>query len=583
MKYQKIKKGRFLSRENRFIAYVEQNGRRERVHVKNTGRCRELLQEGAEIFLAESENPDRKTVYDLVAVKKGERLINMDTQAPNLAVGEWLKEEKLFQGITNIKAEHTYQTSRFDFYVETENDKIFVEVKGVTLEEENIAYFPDAPSDRALKHVKELMEAVKEGYRACIIFVIQMEGISYFTPNVRTQPRFAEALIEAREAGVQVRAYDCVVCEDTMKIGKEIPVVLSVLDQIADPLLQWYDRARRILPWRENPAPYRVWVSEIMLQQTRVEAVKPYFERFMKALPKVSDLARIGDEPLMKLWEGLGYYRRAANLKRAAIQICDEFGGSLPDTYEKLLTLPGIGSYTAGAVASIAFGEAVPAVDGNVFRILARLKMDDADITLPATKKRIERELRAAMPKDRPGDFNQGLMELGATVCLPNGAPKCEECPWNKLCLAFREGKTADYPKKTPKKEKTVEQKTVLIIRDERGTAFRKRPDKGLLAGMYEFPTLEGRLNEKEVLDYLGERQLKVLRIQPAVESKHIFTHKIWEMSGYLVKVDELEEAAKNMADEGYIFIDQQEARDKYPIPSAYAAYMPWLDLRLRD
>ena len=589
MKYTQITEGRFLSRPNRFIAYVDMGGRTEKVHVKNTGRCRELLVEDAVVYLEKGVSPGRSTGYDLVAVKKGNRMINMDSNAPNKAVGEWLLKKELFPSLTNIRAEKTYKTSRFDFYVETEEDKIFLEVKGVTLEREGGAYFPDAPSGRAVKHVEELAEAVKEGYKAYVLFVIQMKGVDFFAPNAETHPAFAEALENARKAGVEILAYDCTVTEESMEIGNPVPVRLQgeekgeqrILEKIAEPLLKWYDKGRRILPWREDPQPYYVWLSEIMLQQTRVEAVKPYYDRFIQNVPDIQALAEMEEDKLVKLWEGLGYYNRVRNLQKAAKVIVKEHEGKMPSEYESLLELPGIGSYTAGAIASIAYGKAVPAVDGNVLRVLSRLRMDGEDILSQKTKTRVEKELREVIPVNRPGDFNQALMELGAMVCLPNGEPKCGECPWEALCQAHHMGKTAEFPKKKAKKARKIEEKTVLVIQDEARAAFRRRPEKGLLAGMYEFPVLEGRLAEGKVLEILGQMGLKVLRIRPIGEAKHIFSHKEWHMVGYAIKVDELERPEKPEFRQDWIFVDKNEVRENYPVPSAYAAYTEYLDIKL--
>ena len=587
MKYREIVEGRFKSRPNRFIAYVNIGGRQEKAHVKNTGRCKELLVDNAVVYLEKNEGGKRATAYDRVAVQKGNRLINMDSNAPNKAVGEWLLKKELFPSLKSIRAEKTYKNSRFDFYVETEEEKIFLEVKGVTLERENGAYFPDAPSERALKHVEELIEAVKDGYRAYILFVIQMKEITFFAPNEETQPAFAQALRKAKEAGVEILAYDCSVTPDSMEIGKPVPVRLEngeerpLLEQIARPLLEWYDRGRRILPWRENPQPYYVWLSEIMLQQTRVEAVKPYFDRFLQSVPDIPALAGMEEDKLVKLWEGLGYYNRVRNLQKAAKVIMEEHGGRMPSEYEQLIRLPGIGSYTAGAIASIAYGKAVPAVDGNVLRVLSRLRMDREDILSQKTKTRVEKELLEVIPGDRPGDFNQALMELGAMVCLPNGEPKCGECPWKDICRAHRMEKTAQFPEKKAKKARKIEEKTVLVIRDGEKAAFRKRPEKGLLAGMYEFPVLEGHLTEDEVLRSLKEIGLKVLHIKRIGDTKHIFSHKEWHMTGYAVRVDELERPKKPEFSQDWIFIDRQEAREHYAIPSAYAFYAKYLDIQL--
>lgn len=581
MRYDNITEGRFKSRPNRFIAYVDIEGNTEKVHVKNTGRCRELLTEDAVVYLEKSGNAERATAYDLVAVKKGERLINMDSNAPNKAVGEWLLKKELFPELTGVWAEKTYGKSRFDFYVETKSEKIFLEVKGVTLENENAVYFPDAPSERAVKHVEELIEAAKEGYGAYIVFVIQMEGVNYFSPNKDTQPEFAEALQKAAQAGVKILAYDCKITESSMEINRPVPVILSVLDRIAEPLLSWYDNGRRVLPWRENPIPYYVWLSEIMLQQTRVEAVKPYFDRFIGKVPDIGTLAGLEEDKLVKLWEGLGYYNRVRNLQKAARIIMEEYGGVMPSDYESLLKLPGIGSYTAGAVASIAYGKAVPAVDGNVLRVLSRLRMDGEDILSQKTKTRVEQELLAVMPEDRPGDFNQALMELGAMVCLPNGEPKCSLCPWESMCQAHLTGRTGEFPKKKTKKARQIEEKTVLVIQDEEKAAFRKRPSKGLLAGMYEFPVLSGYHTEEEVITYLKKTGFQVIHIKAIGEAKHIFTHKEWHMKGYAVRVDELERPGKNALIEDWIFIDREQARERYPIPAAYGAYTDYLNIRL--
>ena len=226
------------------------------------------------------------------------------------------------------------------------------------------------------------------------------------------------------------------------------------LRAIPKPLLKWYDSNRRILPWREEATPYRVWVSEIMLQQTRVEAVKPYFNRFMEALPDIEALAEAPEELLLKLWEGLGYYNRVRNLQKAAMQIVEDYGGVMPDSYEALLGLKGIGSYTAGAVSSIAYGKPNPAVDGNVLRVIARIRKDDRCISEDKVKKAVEQDLREIIPTDRPGDFNQAMMEIGACVCIPNGAPHCEECPLQHICMAYADGTQLQYPNKAKAKQK---------------------------------------------------------------------------------------------------------------------------------
>ena len=351
------------------------------------------------------------------------------------------------------------------------------------------------------------------------------------------------------------------------------------LQILIEPLLHWFAGHARVLPWREEPTPYRVWVSEIMLQQTRVEAVKPYYERFLKELPDIESLAGVEEEKLLKLWEGLGYYNRARNLKKAAMQIVIDYDGVMPGTYEELVKLPGIGSYTAGAISSIAFGNPVPAVDGNVLRILARLRVDDRDILDAKVKKAVEEELAAVMPVDRPGDFNQALMELGAMVCIPNGMAKCEECPWKEMCLARKEGRVLEFPKKARKKPRSIEEKTILVLQDAEKVALHKRPAKGLLAGMYEFPWLEGHRSEEQVLEYLEEMGMKAIRIRKLEPAKHIFSHKEWHMTGYAVRVDELAGLGMDKK-EPFLFIDPAETKDKYPIPSAFATYADYMEMK---
>lgn len=603
MKYEHVVPGIFIERPNRFIARVEIDGQVETVHVKNTGRCRELLQPGVRVYLECSSNPNRSTAYDLVAVQKGERVVNIDSQAPNKVVEEWLRQKALFSSmpkwnreVTLVRPETTYGKSRFDFYVErnnekdavSETEKIFIEVKGVTLEQDGVVRFPDAPSERAVKHLEELAEAHRQGYRAMVIFVIQMAGAGYFTPNEDTHPAFADTLKRVRDEGVEVYAFDCHVAPDTLELNGSVPVCLTEeeigahvgdIAEIPQPLLKWYDENRRVLPWREEPTPYRVWVSEIMLQQTRVEAVKPYFERFMQALPDIPALADAEEETLLKLWEGLGYYNRVRNLQAAARQIMAEYGGRMPDTYEELLKLKGIGSYTAGAVASIAYGRPHVAVDGNVLRVLARIRMDERLISEAQVKAQVEQELQQVIPTDRPGDFNQAMMEIGACVCVPNGAPHCENCPLNHICLAHAHGKEQEFPKKASAKKRSIEQKTILVLRDEGKTVLRKRPGKGLLAGMYEFPWLEGHLSVEEVLTYLEQRGLKTIRITPLEDAKHIFTHKEWHMKGYMVRVDELERPEST--EEAWLYIDPADTGERYPIPSAFAAYTRYLSIKL--
>lgn len=585
MRYERIQKAVFIERPNRFIAYAKLNGKRETVHVKNTGRCAELLRPGAVIYVQESDNPDRKTKWDLIAVEKpvkeGKRLINMDSQIPNKVVQEWIEQGRFISDVTLIKPETTYRNSRFDLYVEAGERKIFIEVKGVTLEEDGVCRFPDAPSERAVKHLEELIQAKKEGYEAYVFFVIQMKDVRYFTPNTDTHPEFAETLKKAQAAGVELLAYDCEVTPESIAAGEPVEVVLKSprLKECAPLLVEWFANNKRDLPWRRRMDAYRVWISEIMLQQTRVEAVKPYYDRFLKELPDVKALAKVPEDRLLKLWEGLGYYNRARNLKEAACQIMEEHGGVFPETYEEIRSLKGIGSYTAGAISSFAYGIPKPAVDGNVLRVVTRITADADDIAKAGTKTKIEAAVEEVIPKDHAGDFNQSLIELGALVCVPNGEPKCAECPVSCLCFAHAQGRETEYPVKKKAKGRRIEKRTILIFRDNDKTAIRKRPDTGLLAGMYEFPGREGHLKQAEVIEYAKEAGLMPVRVKRLGSAKHIFSHVEWHMIGYEVVVDELErQMKKSGGEEGeadVIFAELKELEEKYPMPSAFEAYMP--------
>lgn len=351
------------------------------------------------------------------------------------------------------------------------------------------------------------------------------------------------------------------------------------LEKITAPLLQWFEQNKRALPWREDVSPYRVWVSEIMLQQTRVEAVRSYFQHFMEELPTISDLARCPQERLLKLWEGLGYYNRVRNMQIAAQTIEEQYEGKMPASYEEILKLKGIGSYTAGAIASIAFGIAEPAVDGNVLRVITRVMADDMDIMKQSNRKLIEDALRKIMPQEEPGSFNQALMELGATVCLPNGAPLCEKCPWQEICKARKQERIDQLPVKTKAKARRIEKRTVLVIREGEKVVIQKRPAKGLLAGLYEFPNLEGEADQEEVLRYLKEQGLSPIRIQPLESSKHIFSHVEWQMMAYVIKVEEQERWCP--ADPNWLLVEGKTAEEQYAIPSAFAAYTRYMQIRI--
>lgn len=349
----------------------------------------------------------------------------------------------------------------------------------------------------------------------------------------------------------------------------EEDLLICHLKQMNSSLIAWYFDHARDLPWRKNPSPYQVWISEIMLQQTRVEAVKPYYQRFLKELPDISSLAQADEEKLFKLWEGLGYYSRAKNLKAAAVKVQNEYQGNLPCSYQKLLTLPGIGSYTAGAVSSIAFNLPEPAVDGNVMRVISRVLGSRDDITKPQTKKQIESRLRASMDKEKPGIFNQALFEVGALICLPKGNPKCQECPLYPFCETGKTKLWDVIPVKSIKKPRKTEKWTVLVICKDRQVAIRKRPDQGLLASLYEFPNLEGWISIEDsfqAAEAAGVAEGQILSVEPLGKASHIFSHVEWKMIGYQIFLaGELPET--------YIWAEREEIEKKYPLPRAFLAY----------
>jgi len=330
-------------------------------------------------------------------------------------------------------------------------------------------------------------------------------------------------------------------------------------------LLDWYRTNARDLPWRKTEDPYRIWVSEIMLQQTRVAAVLGYYARFLEAFPAVEALAAAPEQQLMKLWEGLGYYSRARNLQRAARCIVER--GSFPDTYATLLELPGVGDYTASAIASAAFGRQEAAVDGNVLRVVARLTESYDDIADPKTKKNVRSAVQAVMP-ERPEDiriFNQAMMELGATVCVPNGAPRCEACPAAELCLARKRGTAEALPVKAAKKARRKEEKTVFLLLRQGQVALRRRSDEGLLAGLWEFPNVEGTLDEAAAAAAVEHLGLTARQWKNKLTARHIFTHVEWHMTGYTLEVT-------GPGPEDLLWVDEQGLAE-HAVPSAFARY----------
>jgi len=336
------------------------------------------------------------------------------------------------------------------------------------------------------------------------------------------------------------------------------------LNLLPEALLPWYRENCRDLPWRKDREPYHVWLSEIMLQQTRVEAVKGYYARFLEVLPRIENLVQCDDDALHKLWEGLGYYSRVRNLKKAARQIMDVHGGEFPREYSAIRALPGIGDYTAGAICSICFDAPTPAVDGNVLRVIARITEDPTPIDLPARKKAVAEALAAVYPREA-GEFTQALMELGATLCGPNWEARCGQCPCRGFCGAAEHGTAKEFPVKLPKKQKRVEQLTVFIVECDGCYALRKRPGEGLLAGLWEFPNVPGELDVDLALEAAWQIGLRPRNIRRQVKRKHIFTHIRWEMTGFY-----LETSGKSG---DFAWLTEGEIRREAALPTAFRQF----------
>lgn len=339
----------------------------------------------------------------------------------------------------------------------------------------------------------------------------------------------------------------------------------ELMKKMRKPIIEWYQKNKRELPWRKEKNPYYIWLSEIMLQQTRIEAVKQYYERFLKQLPTIQDLAEVEEEKLLKLWEGLGYYNRARNLKKAVQVIQEKYSGQMPRHYQELIELPGIGEYTAGAISSIAFDEPVPAVDGNVLRVVSRLVGSKKDILDSRTKKEFTQKLKEIMPKQQSGDFNEGLMELGELICIPNGEPLCEKCPLQEICIAKNENLTKLIPVRKQKIKRRKEEKTVFLLEFEGKVAIRKRGETGLLANMYEFPNIDKKITKKEVENILRNWCLTANSIEKIGTHQHIFSHIEWDMIGYKTQVDSMNKE--------FIWIKKEEILKKYPIPGAFMPF----------
>lgn len=339
---------------------------------------------------------------------------------------------------------------------------------------------------------------------------------------------------------------------------------LELMKKMREPIIKWYQENKRNLPWRESKNPYYIWISEIMLQQTRIEAVLGYYERFLESLPTVKDLAEVDEEKLLKLWEGLGYYNRARNLKKAAQKVAEEYKGEMPKNYSELLKLPGIGEYTAGAIASIAYDEPVPAVDGNVLRVVSRVVGSQKDVLEAKTKKEFTEKLQKIMPK-QAGDFNEGLMELGERVCLPNGEPICIECPLQEICLAKKENLIDSIPVRKIKIKRKKEQKTVFLLQCGNQIAIRKREGTGLLANLYEFPNVDGKLTKKKIEEVLQDWKLQVKSVEKAGTHHHIFSHVEWDMVGFKASVENVNDR--------FIWVEKQKILEEYAIPGAFSKF----------
>ena len=338
-----------------------------------------------------------------------------------------------------------------------------------------------------------------------------------------------------------------------------IPQSISQLPQL---LLGWYAQNARDLPWRHDREPYHVWLSEIMLQQTRVEAVKGYYSRFLEACPDIPSLANAPQDQLNKLWQGLGYYSRVRNLQKAAQLICREHDGVFPSDFDTIRALPGIGPYTAGAIASICFEQPRPAVDGNVLRVITRLLADPTPIDKPAFRRYITDLLAQVYPTGQCGAFTQSLMELGAIVCLPNGAPLCDQCPLRDICRANQAQTQRSYPAKMPKASRRTEKKTVFIFRCGDREAVKKRPSTGLLAGLWQYPNTEGTLTPSQAIAQAEDWGVHPAALIKKVSRNHIFTHITWEMTAYYFRC--------NAMPEDFVWADPAQMRTQIALPTAF-------------
>ena len=346
--------------------------------------------------------------------------------------------------------------------------------------------------------------------------------------------------------------------------------------ELSEVLIPWFNENQRRTPWREDPTPYRVWVSEIMLQQTRIDTVIPYYERFIRELPDVRALAACPEDRLYKLFEGLGYYSRVRHMQEAAVKLLDEYHGEFPEEEQELLKLPGIGSYTAGAVLSIAMEQPCPVVDGNVLRVYSRIFGDARDIAEERTKRAFQENLRSFLVSSSvsPSAFNQGLMELGETVCLPNGEPRCSACPAAGLCIARREERISVLPVKTQKLKRRTEKKTVFLVFEKKKLLIGKREEKGLLQGLYALPLKEGFLTGEEAKSFLFSLGITDCSLSLEEEKKHVFTHVTWEMRAY--RVGSLQSDPEALKKAGLFFVSYAEMEVDYALPGAFKKWEFW-------
>ncbi len=342
-------------------------------------------------------------------------------------------------------------------------------------------------------------------------------------------------------------------------------------------LLDWYSKEARTLPWRNDPDPYKTWISEMMLQQTRVDTVIPYYNRFIAEIPTVRALSDVPEEKLLKLWQGLGYYSRAMNLQKAARILIEKFNGEIPSDIKELQSLPGIGAYSSGAIASIAFGARTCAVDGNVLRVMARITANTGDISDRMVKIQLTEVVEGLLPARRTGDFNQALMDLGATTCLPNGEPKCAVCPVQGYCEAYGKGLVSMIPEKAKSKERRTEEMTVFILSRDDAILLKKRAGRGLLANLWEFPHTGGHLAEEECKEKLEEWGIRSRDITPIGPSRHIFSHLEWHMTGYFILADSRRPLPAGNPQEEWVWASKKEILQRYSIPTAFKSFMKWI------